>query len=142
VSYCTSIVFLRRALEAQKFFLQWLLDTSNFPGRYKLLAPRLAPHLSHLCTHKLASSTVLRIINQRHDPEAAQLILDGLFNSSSNVLEDILGDQVHGINMVQKVLSSQYIEQSQKQVLADKVKVVLLTLRVQVCPRCLEVTRA
>jgi hypothetical protein len=101
-------------------------------GRYKLLAPRIVPHLPHLCTHKLASSTVLRIINQRNDPESAQLILDSLFNSTSNVLEDILGDQVHGLNMIQKILASQYIDSTQKQVLAEKVKTVLLTLRVQV----------
>ena len=34
--------------------LTWLLDTSSFPSRYSLLAPRFTPHLSHLCTHKLA----------------------------------------------------------------------------------------
>jgi len=42
-------------------------DTSSLPGRFRLLAPRFAPHLAHLCTHKLASTAVLRIINQRSD---------------------------------------------------------------------------
>ena len=28
--------------------LTWLLDTSSFPSRYNLLAPRFTPHLSHL----------------------------------------------------------------------------------------------
>jgi protein JSN1 len=59
-------------------------------------------------------------------------VLDSLFNSAPNVLEDILGDQVHGINMIQKVLASQYIDPPQKQVFAEKVKAVLLSLRVQV----------
>jgi protein JSN1 len=40
--------------------LTWLVDASNLPGRYSLLAPRFAPYLSHLATHKLASLTILR----------------------------------------------------------------------------------
>ncbi|CAO0801667.1 unnamed protein product [Mucor circinelloides] len=59
--------------------LIWLLDTSGIPGRYRVLAPRLLPHLSKLCTHKLASLTVLKLINQRQEPEARVLILDTLF---------------------------------------------------------------
>ncbi len=40
--------------------LTWLVDQSNLPGRYGLLANRFAPHIAHLCAHKLASLTVLR----------------------------------------------------------------------------------
>lgn len=40
--------------------LTWLVDQSGLPGRYGLLANRFAPHIGHLCTHKLASLTVLR----------------------------------------------------------------------------------
>ena len=40
--------------------LTWLVDQSNLPGRYGLLAGRFVPHIAHLCTHKLASLTVLR----------------------------------------------------------------------------------
>lgn len=40
--------------------LTWLVDSSNLPGRYGLLANRFIPHIAHLCTHKLASLTVLR----------------------------------------------------------------------------------
>ena len=52
--------------------LTWLLETSELPGRYRLLAPRLAPHLNHLCTHKLASSTLIRVVNQSTDPAAVR----------------------------------------------------------------------
>lgn len=69
----------------------WLLDTSNLPGRYRLLAPRFSPHLAHLCTHKLASGAVLKIINQRVDPAAARMLLDAIFAPESKTLEDILG---------------------------------------------------
>jgi hypothetical protein len=41
----------------------WLLDSSSLPGRYRVLAPKLAPHLSELCIHKLASSTMLKLGN-------------------------------------------------------------------------------
>ncbi|CAG8593639.1 12323_t:CDS:2 [Acaulospora morrowiae] len=112
--------------------LTWLLDTSSFPGRYRVLAPRLAPHLAHLCTHKLASLTVLKIINQRQEPDARDLTIDSLFFSSNDqVLEDVLSDQVHGVGVVQKVLASPYVDQSEKQRLAEKVKVVLGKLKVQ-----------
>ena len=52
--------------------LTWLLEASELPGRYRLLAPRLAPHLNHLCTHKLASSTLIRVVNQSTDPAAVR----------------------------------------------------------------------
>lgn len=40
--------------------LTWLVDQSNLPARYGLLANRFIPHIAHLCTHKLASLTILR----------------------------------------------------------------------------------
>ncbi|OAV86698.1 hypothetical protein PTTG_29768 [Puccinia triticina 1-1 BBBD Race 1] len=57
--------------------LTWLLDSWGLPGRHWLLAPRL--HLAHLCTHILASVTVLRIINQTFDPAASTILLDAIF---------------------------------------------------------------
>ncbi|PWN50480.1 hypothetical protein IE53DRAFT_368869 [Violaceomyces palustris] len=87
--------------------LTWLLDTSGLSGRYRLLAPRFAPHLSHLCTHKLASLTVLRIVNQRSDPTASAIILQALFDPGRRQqLEEILLDQVHGSQFITKVLAS------------------------------------
>ena len=74
--------------------LTWLLDTSNFAGRYKLLAPRFAPQLHHLCTHKLASLTVLRVINQRADVGASRMLATALFEGSQPVYEQVLNDQV------------------------------------------------
>jgi protein JSN1 len=40
--------------------LTWLVEQSQLVGRYALLANRFSPHIAHLCTHKLASLTVLR----------------------------------------------------------------------------------
>lgn len=75
--------------------LTWLLDQSNLPGRYRLLTPRFQPHLIQLCTHKLASLAVLRIVNQKNDPESSKRIVKSIFESSDEkVLEEILTDQV------------------------------------------------
>ncbi|PKK72445.1 hypothetical protein RhiirC2_742692 [Rhizophagus irregularis] len=112
--------------------LTWMLDTSSFPGRYRILAPRLSPHLAHLCTHKLASLTVLKIVNQRQEADARDLTIASLFFSANDqVLEDVLSDQVHGVGVVQKVLASPYVDPTEKTRLGEKVKYVLGKLKVQ-----------
>lgn len=111
--------------------LTWLLDTSEFPSRYELLAPRFTPHLSHLCTHKLASLTVLRIVNQKHEPEASFQIVDALFNSpGDHVLTDVLGDQVNGVSVVHKILTSSFIAPDNKAKYIEATKRVLIELKV------------
>ena len=111
--------------------LTWLLDTSGFPSRYRLLAPRFTPHLSHLCTHKLASLTVLRIVNQKVEPDASQQIVDSLFFSpSDHVLTDVLGDQVNGVAVVHKILTSPFIDQAKRTSYLEATKRVLIELKV------------
>ncbi|KAG2020663.1 pumilio/RRM domain-containing protein [Coprinopsis cinerea AmutBmut pab1-1] len=111
--------------------LTWLLDTSGFPSRYNLLAPRFTPHLSHLCTHKLASLTVLRIVNQKIEPEASRQIVEALFSSpGDHVLTDVLGDQVNGVAVVHKILTSPFIDPADKQQYIEATKRVLIELKV------------
>ena len=111
--------------------LTWLLDTSGFPSRYNLLAPRFTPHLSHLCTHKLASLTVLRIINQKIEPDASRQIVESLFSSAGDhVLTDVLGDQVNGVAVVHKILTSPFIDPHAKPVYMEATKRVLIELKV------------
>ncbi|KAI0693745.1 hypothetical protein BC835DRAFT_1415764 [Cytidiella melzeri] len=111
--------------------LTWLLDTSNFPSRYTLLAPRFTPHLSHLCTHKLASLTVLRIVNQKVEPEASVQVVEALFSSpNDHVLTDVLGDQVNGVAVVHKILTSPFVEPEQRPVYVEATKRVLIELKV------------
>lgn len=111
--------------------LTWLLDTSGFPSRYNLLAPRFTPHLSHLCTHKLASLTVLRIVNQKIEPEASTQVVDALFSSpGDHVLTDVLGDQVNGVAVVHKILTSPFIDAAQKPKYVEATKRVLIELKV------------
>lgn len=111
--------------------LTWLLDTSSFPSRYSLLAPRFTPHLSHLCTHKLASLTVLRIVNQKVEPEASKQVIEALFSSpGDHVLTDVLGDQVNGVAVVHKILTSQFVDPADRPSYVDATKRVLIELKV------------
>jgi protein JSN1 len=111
--------------------LTWLLDTSTFPSRYNLLAPRFTPHLSHLCTHKLASLTVLRIVNQKIEPAASTEIVEALFSSpGDHVLADVLGDQVNGVAVVHKILTSPFIDPVLKNNYVEATKRVLIELKV------------
>lgn len=111
--------------------LTWLLDTSGFPSRYNLLAPRFTPHLSHLCTHKLASLTVLRIVNQKIEPNASTEIVEALFSSpGDHVLADVLGDQVNGVAVVHKILTSPFIDPILKPNYVEATKRVLIELKV------------
>jgi protein JSN1 len=111
--------------------LTWLLDTSSFPSRYSLLAPRFTPHLSHLCTHKLASLTVLRIVNQKIEPEASRQIVQALFSSpGDHVLTDVLGDQVNGVAVVHKILTSPFLDPTDKPNFIEATKRVLIELKV------------
>ncbi|KZT54566.1 hypothetical protein CALCODRAFT_499618 [Calocera cornea HHB12733] len=110
--------------------LTWLLDSSGFPARYRLLAPRFTPHLSHLCAHKLASLTVLRIINQKLEPEAAEQVLHALFYSpNDHVLNDVLSDQVNGVATIHKIVTSAFIDPNERAVYMDATKRVLIELK-------------
>ncbi|KAK3064955.1 hypothetical protein LTR53_018327, partial [Teratosphaeriaceae sp. CCFEE 6253] len=81
--------------------LTWFLDTCTFPRRRSVLAPRLIPHLVHLCTHKVAYLTVLKIINQRNEPEARDTLLRAMF-FEEQTLTDIISDQACGATLIFK----------------------------------------
>ncbi|SJX60307.1 related to JSN1-RNA-binding protein (pumilio family) [Sporisorium reilianum f. sp. reilianum] len=106
----------------------WLLDASALPGRFRLLAPRFAPHLANLCTHKLASQTVLRIVSQKTDVEASRQLLRVLFEGGRpQLLEEVLVDQVHGSQFVTKLFAeADVLEGAERQRCAEEVKALLI----------------
>lgn len=107
--------------------LTWLMDAPELPGRFGLLASRLSGHLSHLATHKLASLTTLRIVNQKEEPEAVNVVLDAIFKSPGDqVLHEILQDQVHGSHTISKIVCGDVVGPEQKEEL------------IQICRRVLE----
>ncbi|KAF2219038.1 hypothetical protein BDZ85DRAFT_244004 [Elsinoe ampelina] len=112
--------------------LTWFLDTCTFPRRRTVLAPRLIAHLVHLCTHKVAYLTVLKIINQRSEPEARDAVLRALFLSpESSTLQDILSDQTCGATFVFKVLTTPFLEENIRPQVLENVRNVLIRLKAQ-----------
>ena len=110
--------------------LTWFLDTCTFPRRRSVLAPRLIPHLVHLCTHKVAYLTVLKIINQRNEPDARDSILRALFFDDQN-LNDIISDQACGATLIFKVLTTPFLDESIRPECLENVRNVLLRLKAQ-----------
>jgi protein JSN1 len=110
--------------------LTWFLDTCTFPHRRTVLAPRLVPHLVHLCTHKVAYLTVLKVINQRNEPEARDIVLKALFFSPGDeFLEDILSDPTSGATLIFKVLTTPFFDESMRTEVVKNVSKVLTKLK-------------
>ncbi|KAJ5088300.1 hypothetical protein N7456_011916 [Penicillium angulare] len=110
--------------------LTWFLDTCTFPRRRTVLAPRLVPHLVHLCTHKVAYLTVLKVINQRNEAEARDTVLKALFFSPGDeVLEKILSDQTSGATLIFKVLTTPFFDESMRGEVVKNVAKVLTKLK-------------
>ncbi|OBT49983.1 hypothetical protein VE04_09781, partial [Pseudogymnoascus sp. 24MN13] len=102
------------------------------PQRRTVLAPRLVPHLVHLCTHKVAYLTVLKVINQRNEPEARDIILQALFFSPDNkVLEDILTDHICGPTLIFKVLTTPFFDENIRAQVVENIRSVLVKLKAQ-----------
>lgn len=112
--------------------LTWFLDTCTFPQRRTVLAPRLVPHLVHLCTHKVAYLTVLKVINQRNEIEARDTILKALFFSPDNkILEEILSDHACGATLIFKVLTTPFFDEAIRSQVVENVRNVLIRLKAQ-----------
>jgi protein JSN1 len=110
--------------------LTWFLDTCTFPRRRTVLAPRLVPHLVHLCTHKVAYLTVLKVINQRNEPEAREIVLKALFFSPGDeILENILSDPTSGATLIFKVLTTPFFDESMRTDVVKNVSKVLTKLK-------------
>jgi protein JSN1 len=112
--------------------LTWFLDTCTFPNRRTVLAPQLVPHLVHLCTHKVAYLTVLKVINQKLESDARDVILQSLFFSPNDeTLEAILSDHACGATLIFKVLTTPFFDESIRSQVVENVRNVLLRLKAQ-----------
>jgi protein JSN1 len=112
--------------------LTWFLDTCTFPQRRTVLAPQLVPHLVHLCTHKVAYLTVLKVINQKLESDARDVILQALFFSQNDeTLEAILSDHACGATLIFKVLTTPFFDESIRSQVVENVRNVLLRLKAQ-----------
>ncbi|KAK2593166.1 hypothetical protein QQS21_009138 [Conoideocrella luteorostrata] len=112
--------------------LTWFLDTCTFPKRRTVLAPRLVPCLVHLCTHKVAYLTVLKVINQKAESDARDVIFRALFFSPNDqILEAILQDPQCGATLIFKVLTTPFFDESIRAQIVENVKSVLVRIKAQ-----------
>lgn len=112
--------------------LTWLLDTCTFPNRRSVLAPRLVPHLVQLCTHKVAYLTVLKVVNQRNEPDARDAVLQALFFSPGDAtLEQILKDPSSGVTFVFKILTSPFLDDTMREDVVRNISNVLVRIKAQ-----------
>lgn len=112
--------------------LTWFLDTCTFPQRRTMLSPQLVPYLVHLCTHKVAYLTVLKVINQKTESEARDIILRALFfTPNDQVLEAILSDHACGATLIFKVLTTPFFDDSIRSQVVETVKNVLVRIKAQ-----------
>lgn len=112
--------------------LTWFLDTCTFPQRRTVLSPQLVPYLVHLCTHKVAYLTVLKVINQKAEADARDVILKALFLSPNDqVLEAILSDHACGATLIFKVLTTPFFDESIRTQVVENVKNVLVRIKAQ-----------
>ncbi|KAK7749232.1 hypothetical protein SLS62_008311 [Diatrype stigma] len=112
--------------------LTWFLDTCTFPQRRSVLAPQLVPYLVHLCTHKVAYLTVLKVINQKAEPDARDTILKSLFfTPNDQILEAILSDHACGATLIFKVLTTPFFDESIRAQVVENVKSVLVRIKAQ-----------
>lgn len=95
--------------------LNWILD-SQHTEHYMGIVINLNSHLAQLCCHKLASSIIVRLINQQQDMQAREYLVYRLFFQSTPgpVLNEILTDHAQGNQFVQKVLNSPYLGEDLK----------------------------
>lgn len=112
--------------------LTWFLDTCTFPQRRTVLSPQLVPYLVHLCTHKVAYLTVLKVINQKAEGDARDTILKALFfTKNDRVLEAILSDHTCGATLIFKVLTTPFFDESIRSQVVENVKTVLIRIKAQ-----------
>lgn len=112
--------------------LTWFLDTCTFPQRRTVLSPQLVPYLVHLCTHKVAYLTVLKVINQKAEADARDVILKAMFfTPNDQVLEAILSDHACGATLIFKVLTTPFFDESIRTQVVENVKNVLVRIKAQ-----------
>ncbi|KAJ3269661.1 hypothetical protein HDV01_001133 [Terramyces sp. JEL0728] len=108
--------------------LTWLLDMSQLPGRYRVVAPLMQQNIILLCSHKLSLSTIFKLVNQRVEMDARDIIIKAIFYNENN-LHQILMDQNNGVSLIQKILASGCVSSDERAVLGSITKKVLGSIR-------------
>ncbi|CEI99779.1 hypothetical protein RMCBS344292_13860 [Rhizopus microsporus] len=99
--------------------ISWLIESTHIANRMRVIAHQLTNNMAQLCTHKLGSQIVYKLINQSTDVESQDRIFKSL--CVENILLEILSDQLRGLNFIQKVLACPSLSDEQKSVLRQHV---------------------
>ncbi|KTW28689.1 uncharacterized protein T551_02539 [Pneumocystis jirovecii RU7] len=111
--------------------LTWLLDSPAFPSKYRMLAMQFVHYIVYLCTHKLASSIILRIVSQKTDSDARKILLNALFFSyNGQILNEVLSEENYGVNTIFKIFTMAYLEDELRQKILIALKQAFLQLKV------------
>ena len=106
--------------------IAWLLDMSTLPGRFTSIVPVFTSHLVMFCTHKLASVSILKILNQRIELDARETLLNALFsNENPSILYEILCDQNVGIGLIRKIIGFSCINREEQSFLSQQIQETL-----------------
>ncbi|KAG1469825.1 hypothetical protein G6F56_003035 [Rhizopus delemar] len=100
--------------------LSWLIESTNIKNRMQTIASRLSSNMVQLCTHKLSSQIVYKLLNQTSDVIAQEIIFKSL--REENILLEILSDQLRGLSFIQKVLACSSLNEAQKSNLRTQVR--------------------
>lgn len=95
--------------------VNWLVESSNLPNRWMVLVPRVKPALTKLLLHRIASAILLKVVAQTDDLNAANMLLDAMFESSQNMcLIQVLQDQIHGVSIICKILQIPHLSEERQ----------------------------
>ena len=110
--------------------LTWFLDTCALPKRHTVLASHLTHHIVELCHHRLASLTVLKILNFRGDDVARKIVLQTIFGNITSEdppqsLKLILNDSSYGPTFIYKVLCMPLLDEDTRMHIIQQVRTVV-----------------
>ena len=110
--------------------LTWFLDTCVLPKRHTVLASYITKNIVELCHHRLASMTVLKILNFRGDDMARKITLQAIFGDLSleeppQSLKSILNDSSYGPTFIYKVLCMPLLDEDTRVHIIQQVRKVV-----------------
>ncbi|KAH7587959.1 Eukaryotic RNA Recognition Motif (RRM) profile [Nakaseomyces glabratus] len=131
---CSMIILYSEYLSTSNtgtLLVTWYLDSCTFEEKYAMIISSLIPHIVELCSHRLGSLTILKLLNLRIDQCVKDSILTAIFgdlndNKPSENLIEILKDNHNGGSFLYKIISSRFLESERKSHLVEKIKIVLL----------------
>ncbi|EQC53037.1 hypothetical protein SJAG_16457 [Schizosaccharomyces japonicus yFS275] len=100
--------------------LNYLLENKPLPNVPNLLASRFVQDIVRMCTHRLASTTLLKVIaHAQEDSQAGSIIVRALLqhNAKGLPLERVMADQSYGPAFLLKLLMSDNLPESDRMIL-------------------------